>query len=325
MKGKLKGALVVLTILVLLFSMVACSGKETTEAAATTEKKPFNINEVKVAMLAPGLNHPFFQAVANDFEREAKKLGVQYSILDAQLDTNRQIAAMEDLITQKVDMIFLIPTDGTALGPAVLQANKAGVPVITVSRNVTEGNIVAFVGSDDLVIGMTAGNFIATKLNGKGKVVEISGTPGTTTAQDRSRGFRMVIDTYPGLELVASQTANYHRGQAMSVMENIIQAHDHFDAIFAANDEMAGGVLQALKGAGRKGVILVGCNTQADAYVALQAGEMHGDITFPPEAGSEALRIGLAYLKGEPYVPYKMIPVELVTQYNLEKMKHKFY
>lgn len=324
MRKSLKGLFVGLAILGLAFALVACEGKAGAEKAEAAPQE-FDIAKIKVALCAPGLNHPFFQEVANYFEAEAKRMGVQYTILDAQLDTNRQIATVEDLITQKVDMIFLIPTDGTALGSAVLKANDAGIPVITVSRNVTEGKIVAFVGSDDLVIGMTAGNYIATKLGGKGRVVEISGTPGTTTAQDRSKGFNMVMATYPQIKVIASQTANYHRGQAMSVMENIIQAHDQFDAIFAANDEMAGGVLQALKGAGRKGVILVGCNTQADAMEAIKAGDMHADITFPPQAGREALQIGVAYLKGEPYVPYKMIPVELVTKENIEAFASATY
>ncbi len=319
---------VVFVLLVTLaFGVVSCvrgpESKPTDQQKPAAEQKPTTGTQpankaITVGFSVPGLNHPLFAEIKKHLEAEAKRQGVNLVTLDAQLNTAKQIADIEDLITKKVDLVILIPNDGTGIVPAVEKINQAKIPLVVVTRSIAKGEYIAYVGSDDKEIGRVAGNYIATRLNGKGKVVEITGQPGTSTANDRSEGFNSVMKTYPAIKIVARQTANYQRGQAMSVMENILQSNPEIDAVFAANDEMAGGAIQAIQAAGRRNIIVVGCNAQKDALEAIQKGVMAADITFPPETAKEGLKLGLAHLKEQPYPKQLMLPIELITKGNVE-------
>lgn len=177
------------------------------------------------------LNNPFFVTLRDGAVDTAKKLGIDLIVLDAQDNPAKQLNDIEDLIQRGVDLIIINPTDSDAIVSAVESANEAGIPVITVDRASNGGKVVCHIASDNVEGGRMAARYIAKVLNGKGKVVELVGIPGTSAARDRGKGFEEELAKYPGLQLVAKQTANFNRAEGLTVMENILEAHPDIDAV----------------------------------------------------------------------------------------------
>ena len=156
-------------------------------------------------------------------------------------------AAMEDLIQQKVDAILVNPTDSDAVTPSIMKANAAGIPVLTIDRGASGGQVLCHVASDNVAGGVMAGEFLAKKLEGKGNVVELVGIPGTSAARDRGKGFNDAIATFKDIKVVASQAADFSRDKGLKVFENILQAQPEIAGVFAHNDEMILGAVAAAK------------------------------------------------------------------------------
>ncbi|XEQ91250.1 Ribose import binding protein RbsB [Sporomusa carbonis] len=174
------------------------------------------------------------------------------------------MANIENLIQQKVSVIIVNPVDSKAIVPAIEAANKANIPVITVDRGAAGGKVISAIASDNVAGGKMAGQLIVDKLGGKGKVVELEGIPGTSAANDRGKGFNEAIKTATGIAVVAKQPADFDRAKGMKVMENILQANPEINAVFAHNDEMALGALEAIKAAKRTNIMAVGFDATAD-------------------------------------------------------------
>ena len=262
------------------------------------------------------LNNPFFVDLKEGAEAKAAQLGVRLIVLDAQNDPSRQLAGIEDLIAQRVDAILINPTDSSAIVPAVLAANRAGIPVLTVDRGADGGKVAAHIASDNVAGGRMAGELIANILNGRGKVVELEGIPGTSAARDRGAGFNEVIRKYPGIEVVARQEAGFDRARGLTVMENILQAQPRIDAVFAHNDEMALGAITAIEAAGRLSEIkVVGFDATADAVKAVQEGRMLATIAQKPRLmGELGVETAVKLLRGEQVQAYIPVPLELVMK-----------
>ncbi len=255
------------------------------------------------------LNNPFFVTLRDGAKKAAEELGVELIVLDAQDNPAKQLNDIEDLIEKKVDLIIINPTDSDAIVSAVESANEAGIPVITVDRAANGGKVILHIASDNVAGGRMAAQIIAKALNGKGKVVELVGIPGTSAARDRGKGFEEELKKYPGLKLVAKQVANFNRAEGLTVMENILQAHPDIDAVFAQNDEMALGAIEALKEAGLLDkVIVVGFDAIPDAVEAVKKGEMYATIAQQPfKMGYLAVEKAVEYLKtGTIYIPVEL-------------------
>lgn len=329
---KLLRVLSLILVLVMALSLLACS--ETTETTKATQptsagpqvKKPNNGTKYVIGFSVSGLNHPLFAFQKTLFEAKCKELGVDYVITDGELKTDKQLNDIDTLISKKVDALLIMPNDGKGLIPGAEKATAAGIPVFVVTRAIpSDKDYITFVGSDDYMIGRMAGDYIAIALKGKGNVVEVTGTPGVSTAIDRSKGFNDVIKGYPNIKVVAQQTAKYQRNEAMTVMEAIIKANPVIDAVWGTNDEQSGGIISALQANNRKGVIVVGCNLQKDGYDRLISGEQAADITFPPEAVTKALEFSLDYLNGKAVPKSFMVPIDLVTKENALAFKGSVY
>ncbi|HPZ74969.1 MAG TPA: D-ribose ABC transporter substrate-binding protein, partial [Candidatus Pacearchaeota archaeon] len=250
------------------------------------------------------LNNPFFVDLANGAKDKAKELGVDIKVVDARDDSAKQLNDVEDLIGQKVDILLINPTDSDAVVAAIEEANVAKIPVITVDRGASGGKVLLHIASDNVAGGRLAGEYIAEKLGGKGKVIELVGIPGTSSARDRGKGFNEVIEKYPGIQVVARQTANYNRAEGLTVMENLLQAHPDINAVFAHNDEMALGAIEAIKAAGKlKDIIVVGFDATPDALESVKRGELSATIAQQPyrmgelavEKAYEFLQTGTIY------------------------------
>lgn len=281
---------------------------------------PKNGKKYVIGVSIVGLSHPFFQALKGHMEAEAKREDVDLLVTDATGDVGKQMSQLEDLIQQNVDMLVVIPIDAAALVPGVQKANQAKIPVVVVDRRLAPGaEYISFASTDNVWVGRSAGNYIATRLGGKGKVVEIEGQHGSGPAIDRGAGFNEVIKTYPEIEVIFRQPGEFQRAKGMEVMENVIQSGKQFDAVFCHNDEMAGGVREALAAHNLTGkVILVGVDAQADAMTSVKDGTMDATFMYPPQSGKEGLIQAVKYLKGEPYEKEVWLPTALITKGNVE-------
>ena len=199
--------------------------------------RPAGEKQIVIGLTVPSLSHPFFVCLKKHVEDEAKKLGVRVITMDAEDVSAKQMSIIEDFIAQGVDGVLMAPIGAEALTPAVEALNRAHVPVATVDRKVAGGDILVHVGADNVAGGRAAARYIVAKLGGKGAVIELEGTPGASPAIDRKKGFDEVLAA-SSMKLLASQAADFYRAKGQSVMENLLQAHHDFQAVYAANDEM---------------------------------------------------------------------------------------
>jgi ribose transport system permease protein len=268
----------------------------------TTATAPGDAETPTVAFVPKALNSPFWAAMEQAAEREAATQGVHLVALaaDRETDVERQYQIIENLIQQGVDAILLAPSGSKELVPAIRKANDAGIPVLLLDTRIDPAaadsvgaRVVTYIGSDNFEGGAVAGRYLAARLDGKGSVAIIEGISGHETADQRRLGFLSGIEGSPGVRVVASQTANWERALAYNVAENLLQAHPEIDAIFAANDEMALGALEAVAAAGRLGQVhVVGFDAIPDALANIRSGRLLGSVAqFPGEMG----RLGVAH------------------------------
>ncbi|NPV54984.1 MAG: substrate-binding domain-containing protein [Firmicutes bacterium] len=282
--------------------------------------------ELTIGLSVPSLSFTWFSFLKGAVEAEARKLGnVKIITVDAENKTSKQMSDIEDLIVKKVDAVLLVPIEVKALIPAVEDLNRAKIPVATVDRRI-EGSgldILVHVGADNVEGGRQAARYIGKLLNGKGNVVEIEGTPGSSPARDRGKGFNEVLkNEFPNIKVVFRQPADFRRADGMNLMENIIQSGKDFDAVFAHNDDMILGALEALKArAGGKKVITMGFDAIEDALNAVEDGTLNGTIEqFPGKQAATALDILVEYLRTGKAPSSKTIWIQpkVITKANLD-------
>ncbi|HML37312.1 MAG TPA: ribose ABC transporter substrate-binding protein RbsB [Bacillota bacterium] len=302
----MKKVFVLVLVLIMAVGMFACGGN-------TEEKTPAGDEGATIGLVVSTLNNPFFVDLKDGAQAKADELGATLVVLDSQDDSATEMSNVEDLITQGVDLIMINPTDSDAVGNAVAAANEAKIPVITLDRAANSGEVVAHIASDNVAGGKMAGEFIVEQLGGKGKVVELEGIPGASAARDRGEGFNAAI-AKSDIEVVAKQTANFDRAQGLSVMENILQAQPEINAVFAHNDEMALGALEAIKASGRD-IMVVGFDATDDAVKAVKAGDMAATVQqLPKEIGSIGVETAMKVIAGETVDASIPVDLALVTK-----------
>jgi ribose transport system substrate-binding protein len=268
---------------------------------------------MKIGLSISTLNNPFFVTLKEGAEKAAKEEGVELIVVDAQNDSAKQINDIEDLIQQDVDLILVNPTDSSAVTSAIESANSANIPVITVDRSADGGNVATHIASDNVAGGKMAGEFLLEQLKNGGNIVELEGIPGSSAARERGEGFHQVIDKASNVKVVAKQAADFDRAKGLSVMENILQSHKDIQAVFAHNDEMALGALEALEARGMKDVLVVGFDATEDAVKAVKEGKMAATVAQKPELiGENAVETALKVLNGEKVEKFIPVPLELV-------------
>ncbi len=298
---KVKLALIMAIMLVL----AACS----TEAPGAKKDGETKGGEgsTKIGFSISTLNNPFFVTLSEGAKEQAKEMGATLTVIDAQDDAAKQASDVEDLIQQGVDLILINPTDSSAVVAAVESANNAGIPVITVDRSSEGGEVVSHIASDNKAGGELAGQFLVELVGEGAKVVELEGIAGSSAARDRGMGFNEIAKGK--LDIVAKQTANFNRAEGLTVMENILQANPDIKGVFAHNDEMALGALEAIEAAG-KDVKVVGFDATDDAVKSVEAGKLAGTVAQKPDLiGKKAVEAAVQSLKGE--TVETSIPVEL--------------
>jgi len=247
------------------------------------------------------LNNPFFVSVADGAKDGEDDLGIELNVENANNSDQTALDLTIDAVTQDPDVLIIDPVSSEGGAAMVKQANQASVPVMAFDRRPASGDLANFIGYDAIAAGREGAKSLAEAIGEKGTVVEIQGIMGTNVAQDRSEGFQEEMGSYPGIEVVATQAAEFDRGQALDVMTNILQANPDIDGVYAANDEMALGVVAALESRGLTGKVqVVGNDGIADALAAVAAGDMYSTHAESPYAlGKEVIKIADAIASGD--------------------------
>ena len=269
--------------------------------------------EQSMALVVSTLNNPFFVTLKEGAEAKAKELGYQMVVLDSQNDPAKELANVEDLTVRKVSAILVNPTDSAAVGNAIMLANKAGIPVLTLDRGANVGEVKAHIASDNIAGGKMAGDFIASKLGKNIDVIQLEGIAGTSAARDRGEGFAQAVKAN-GFKVLASQPADFDRTKGLNVMENLLAAHPDVKAVFAQNDEMALGALRATQAAGKQ-VLIVGFDGTDDGKAAVKSGKLGATVAQQPALiGAIGVETADKVLKGEAVEKYIPVPLQVVSQ-----------
>ncbi|MFH8375799.1 substrate-binding domain-containing protein [Streptomyces cyaneofuscatus] len=272
----------------------------------------------KVGMSLSTLNNPFFVQMKDGAQAEAKKAGIDLTVTDAQNDASQQANQLQNFTSSGVSSIIVNPVDSDAVGPGVRSANKADIPVIAADRGVNKADAATLVASDNVAGGKLAADALADKLGGKGSIVILQGTAGTSASRERGAGFTEGLKAYPDIKVVAEQPADFDRTKGLDVMTNLVQSHPGITGVFAENDEMALGAVKALGSKAGKSVSVVGFDGTPDGLKAVEAGTLYASVAQQPsELGRIAVQNAVKAAKGEKVEKTVKVPVKVVTRENV--------
>ena len=280
--------IVVIAVLTLAVFVFACSRKESEQdRKITIGFAPMNV-EITWMKFA-------YRAI----HKKARELGVDLITYDANNDANKQAANIEEFIKLDIDGIITMPIDAKSLIPTLELASRKDVPVVTLSRTVPGAPHLFFVGSDDIEAGRLACRFLGDRLNGVGKVMVLEGTIGSTSATKRLEGFYNEINKYPAMKVVFQMSGGYLQNKGYIVMEEALATVVDFDAIYAQNDDMILGAIEAMEAAGipSKEIVTIGTDAIPKALIAIREGRLDATIQHPISMVEIALENLVNYLK----------------------------
>ncbi|MBJ2148274.1 ribose ABC transporter substrate-binding protein RbsB [Vibrio sp. IB15] len=266
-----------------------------------------------MAIVLSTLNNPFFVTMKDGAEAKAEELGYKLIVLDSQNDPSKELSNIEDLTIRGVKAILINPTDSDAVSNAIRMANRSNIPVLTLDRGASRGDVVSHIASDNVIGGEMAGHFIMEKVGEKAKVIQLEGIAGTSAARERGEGFMNAVNG-SGLELLASQPADFDRTKGLNVMENLLAANPDVEAVFAQNDEMALGALRAVQASG-KDVMIVGFDGTDDGIAAVNRGLLGATVAQQPDLiGSLGIEMADKVLKDEKVDEYVPVPLKIIAK-----------
>ncbi|MFC9130128.1 substrate-binding domain-containing protein [Streptomyces sp. NPDC057099] len=272
----------------------------------------------KMGLSLSTLNNPFFVQIRAGAEAEAKKLGIDLTVTDAQNDASQQANQLQNFTSSGLGAIIVNPVDSDAASNSVKAADKADIPVIAVDRVVNNAKLDTLVASDNVAGGELAAKSIGEKLGGKGKIVILQGQAGTSAARERAAGFEKGLKAFPGIQVVAQQPADFDRTKGLDVMSNLLQAHPDVQGVIAANDEMALGAIKALGSKAGTSVSVVGFDGTPDGLKAVEGGSLYASVAQQPsQLGKIAVDNALKALKGKKVEETVKVPVKVVTKENV--------
>ena len=253
------------------------------------------------------LNNPFFVTLTEGAKKAASEKNVELVVVDAGDDAAKQTSDIEDLVSRNVGVLIVNPVDSDAVAPAVKSAMSQGIKVIAVDRGVNGVDVDCQIASDNVAGARMATEYLMELVGEGAKVAELQGVPGASATIDRGAGFHQVADQ--SLQVAASQTANFNRAEGMTVMENILQSDGTIKGVFAHNDEMALGAVEAVVASG-KDIKIVGFDATDDAQKAVKDGKMAATVAQKPDKmGETAIETAVKIMAGE--TVDKSIPVEV--------------
>ena len=288
----------------------------------------------KVGFAQTESNNPWRLAQTQSMRDEAEKRGWQLVYTDAAGSAAKQVADVRSMIAQRVDVILLAPREEKPLVPAVMEAKKAGIPLLLIDRSVDESlakageDYVCFIGSDFVKEGYMAAEALTKAVGGNAKIIELQGTVGSSPAQDRMTGFADYIKDHPGMQIIASQSGDFARDKGRQVFETLYQAHPEATALYSHNDEMTMGAIAAMEAAGKvpgKDLLIASIDGTKDATQALLDGKIVVVIECNPKFGPKAFDTIVAYGKGEQIPPVVVNVDRVFTKENAAEYMPEAY
>lgn len=276
--------------------MIGCNSGNSADATGTkggaSQTKPDATKKLVVGFAQIGAESDWRTANTESIRSEAAKRGIELKFADAQQKAENQIKAIKSFIAQDVDVIAFAPVVETGWEPVLREAKEAGIPVIVSDRrpDAPEDLYVTFIGSDFIKEGEMAAEWMAKKMNGKGNIAELTGTTGSAPANDRAKGFRNVVAKHPEMQIVFTQTGDFTRAKGKEVMEALLKSPTGktIGAVYAHNDDMALGAIQAMEEAGikpGKDMIIVSIDGVKAAFEAMAAGKLNCSVECNPLLG----------------------------------------
>jgi len=262
--------------------------------------------KLKIGFAQTGAESAWRTANSESMKSEAASRGIDLKFSDGQGKQENQIRAIRSFVTQHVDAIVLAPLVETGWDPVLREAKRAGIPVIITDRSIQtsdESLYACFIGSDFISEGRMAADWLAAKVSGKGRIVELQGTPGSAPANDRRKAFGEAIAKYPDLKIIDSQSGDFRRTGGKEVMEAFIKKHGkNIDILYAHNDDMALGAVQAIEEAGLKpgkDIIIVSIDAVREGVQAVVDGKINCTVECNPLFGPKVYDTITRVLAGE--------------------------
>ena len=278
----------------------------------------------KVTLALSTLSNPFFADLRDGAAATAREVGIDLAVVNAQDNAESQLDQMRTAAVSGSRAVIVNPVDSDAAKPAATAVMEQGIPLIAVDRGITDRTPDSFIASDNVAGGRQAATLLADLMHGKGRIAVLEGQPGASATRDRGEGFLQELRRYPDMKVVASQTANFDREEALDVMTNMMQATPDIDAVYAHNDEMALGAAVALGSRAGTEVKIIGFDGGGDALEAVRAGTLSGTIAqSPAELGRQAVLQAVRIINGEPPQASVPVPVTTVTKKNVDEFQNK--
>lgn len=262
--------------------------------------------------LAVSAQNAFFSALIQGAEQEAKTQGVKLTVADAGDSAAKQASDIKDFISKKVSVIIVNPVDSAGIAPSVAAAKKAGITVISLDRTVIGESVTSQIASDNVAGGKIAGSYLLKLVGENADIAELQGSQGASATTDRGKGFHEAVDGKANV--VASVTANFKREEGRIATENILRANPKVKGIFAHNDEMALGAVDAVSAAG-KDIVIVGFDAIDDALATVKEGRMAATVAqMPAKMGKIAVQTAVKLMSGEKVASSIPVSVMLITK-----------
>ncbi|HPO12977.1 MAG TPA: substrate-binding domain-containing protein [Candidatus Hydrogenedentes bacterium] len=264
--------------------------------------------------------HVFYQDMVSAMEDEAKKQGFKLRLQYAEFDSQKQINQVETFIAQGVDAIIVAPNDSSGMTPVIAAARAKNIPVFTADIAAHGAQVVSHIASDNEKGGVLLAEYLAKRLNGKGKVAIID-HPTVASVQERTKGFLQTLAKYPDMQIVQKVPGEGQRDKAMRVTQDLLQAHPDLAAIFGINDDSALGALAAVESAGLQDkIVIVGFDGTPEAETEIAAGKaLKADaVQYPKKIGQKTIEVIAACLRGEKVPPVVPVEVGLIDQASLK-------
>lgn len=301
--------------------MTACGTSDN-----STEGKQKDADDVSMGITISDIGQDgYITTFVDAIEEEAEKKGVELTVLDAQGDAVKQNNQVENLMQKQVDVIGVWPVNAKSIVPVVKKASENGFKVLNVNSLIDESGfdyIVGYTGPDDFVQGRKAGELMIEALDGEGKVVELTGTPGADNTNLRMEGFREAIKDYD-IEIIDSQPANWDLAKGQELMENFLNNYKEIDGVYAVSDNVGVGAYNALKEAGREDEVEITSATMyASGYELIKKGEYYGSVQQSPvEDAKLAIDTVLDIVAGKEIEFNTFIDTPKVTEENVEEFE----
>jgi ABC-type sugar transport system substrate-binding protein len=301
-------------------------GMSVEEIAAVKADQPY-----KLLAVVKTLSNEYWQTMERGYQDAAAEKGVTIDVLSVptEQDTEQQLNQLQTALAQGYDAIMVSPITPANLIPALVAANQAGIPIINVDERVDPAaaeaagaKLTSVIASDNRDAGARAAQYMIDNIPDGGKVAIIEGKAGNQSGLDRKEGFQEAIETAGNFEIVASQPADWDQQRALDAATNILQANPDLVGLYAANDTMALGVVEAARAAGKLDqVVIIGTDAIPAALAAVQAGDMEGTVAqFPAEEARIATSLAILALQGHPVEGFIPSPIELITKDNVAEM-----